>query len=488
MYNKANYEFACKPDSHFCYFCSFKNVGLYLQLIISLVVHYFIYHLCCTQIEKVRIFPDESEECGIGRPSNQRLHFTKLHPQSLTHIQKIRSIPFIPTLTCFPPDENSNREKFAMFMLILFKPFEDICQLKDGKQSWEEAYDEFKVHEKHQQHIFNILEMHSGLAEKKQIDDARHDDEDDNESSHVIEDDTYYCTEDEEEFELWLEENLEISSKSTNDGTSELVDTICNSKKLDVPTTISQSKVCNGSESEHVKTSTMEKWKSALDQQRAIAIAKTNVMKQTHFSLEEAQKIIEPVISMPNMRDQDVLEHVKKIFGLNVKQEKAFRIIAQNVLNRLNGVAVEQKLVYLGGDGGTGKSQVVKALKYLHEMLGIEYALKVSAYTGTAAAEIKGSTMCSLAQISRQVNKKTDRKKLENTWESVNTLIIDEVSMISCSFLAKLHKQLVNGKNTSTTVATIRFKWPNLTWSLSATFKTTYYYSLIDKGLNKHMG
>lgn len=53
---------------------------------------------------------------------------------------------------------------------------------------------------------------------------------------------------------------------------------------------------------------------------------------------------------------------------------------------------VNQLLVYLGGKGGTGKSTVIKALSHLHKHLNISHSIKLSAFTGTAAAGISTST------------------------------------------------------------------------------------------------
>ena len=53
-----------------------------------------------------------------------------------------------------------------------------------------------------------------------------------------------------------------------------------------------------------------------------------------------------------------------------------------------------------------------------------------------------GTTLHSVAQISGNVNK----RKLEGTWSLINTLIVDEVSMIGCCLLAKLANRLTTAK------------------------------------------
>ncbi len=403
------------------------------------------------QIEKVKIPREESSKSNMGRPLNQRLHFSDEHPQSVTHIQKIRSIPVIPRLTWFPPDEESNPEKFAMSMLILFKPFNNLSELKNGKLTWEEAYREFEIPEKHRQHVSNIVEMHSGLAEKRKLDEEKR--ANDDESSEFSEDDTYYYTEDESESEdFWEEERIKLADSHTSDDIVEAVKKISNFKRLEVDCGTHQSRINDDQVTSYAKTATVKIWKSAINELKNAVIDDSDSLKKRVVQAAKPQSFTGPVISKEHTSYEDVVTHVKTSFCLNVKQERAFNLIAQNVWKRLNGEEIEQKLVYLGGDGGTGKSQVIKALKYLHEILEVEFALKVSAYTGTASAEIGGSTLCSILQISKNAATNTDLRKLEKTWASVNTLIIDEVSMLSCGFLAKLHRQLVKGKHTSTTL------------------------------------
>src|SRR5882762_4596082 len=55
---------------------------------------------------------------------------------------------------------------------------------------------------------------------------------------------------------------------------------------------------------------------------------------------------------------QNLIEGVVMKFDLNSEQERAFRIVA----NHAATPGAEQLIMYVGGMGGTGKSQVIKAL------------------------------------------------------------------------------------------------------------------------------
>ena len=125
-----------------------------------------------------------------------------------------------------------------------------------------------------------------------------------------------------------------------------------------------------------------------------------------------------------------------------------YRVMSSNLIKRLNGEGtIEPLIFYLGGYGGTGKSRVIHAFDHLHEVLGIKDTLKLAAFTGTAAANISGSTISSLAQISKHGKSEADIHKLETTWTPVNTLVADEVSMVGCQMLAKLDNRLSYAKH-----------------------------------------
>ena len=67
----------------------------------------------------------------------------------------------------------------------------------------------------------------------------------------------------------------------------------------------------------------------------------------------------------------------------------------------------------------------------------------MTANTGTAAKIIGGSTTCTLFSLSNRKSKKPGKKsELEKTFQHVNTVIVDEVSLIGCNQLANISKKL----------------------------------------------
>ena len=75
-------------------------------------------------------------------------------------------------------------------------------------------------------------------------------------------------------------------------------------------------------------------------------------------------------------------------YKLNQEQIRAFKLIA----NHAGSIGPDQLKMYLGGMGGTGKTQVIRALSQFFEQLGRRHEFLLLAPTGTAASLIGGST------------------------------------------------------------------------------------------------
>ena len=118
-----------------------------------------------------------------------------------------------------------------------------------------------------------------------------------------------------------------------------------------------------------------------------------------------------------------------------------FNLSIENVKRREQYLDTQQTLAYVGGPGGTGKSQLIKAIVAFHQRINARKTVKLAAYTGTAAAHIGGSTTHALFDTKGQ-----SKKKLEKRFQDVNTLIIDEVSMIGCRHLYQISQRLSAAK------------------------------------------
>lgn len=106
------------------------------------------------------------------------------------------------------------------------------------------------------------------------------------------------------------------------------------------------------------------------------------------------------------------------------------------------------------GCGGTGKSQLIRAITKYFEVTKRLKMLRKLAPTSIAAAEIDGLTIHSfLGERYKGCRKprvrtfKPGDMKLEGQWRDVNYLIIDEMSMVGLHLLARLNRVIKTAKH-----------------------------------------
>lgn len=97
--------------------------------------------------------------------------------------------------------------------------------------------------------------------------------------------------------------------------------------------------------------------------------------------------------------------------------------------------------MFLGGEGGSGKSRVIEALVYLAKSWRKQTSVRVCAPTGIAASLVGGQTFHSLVNIRRgRTYRKSRRLKPGDValFADMELLILDEVSMLAQKHLANL--------------------------------------------------
>jgi ATP-dependent exoDNAse (exonuclease V) alpha subunit len=103
------------------------------------------------------------------------------------------------------------------------------------------------------------------------------------------------------------------------------------------------------------------------------------------------------------------------------------------------------------GCGGTGKSQLIRALSKYFLITKRMQMMRKLAPTGIAAAEIGGMTIHSFLGEQRNSGKprtiKPGDSKLEKEWKLVEYLFIDEMSMVGLTLLAKLNRIICSAKH-----------------------------------------
>lgn len=105
------------------------------------------------------------------------------------------------------------------------------------------------------------------------------------------------------------------------------------------------------------------------------------------------------------------------------------------------------------GCGGTGKSQLIRAITAYFTQTNRGYKLRKLAPTSVAAAEIEGMTIHSFLGNGRNRKSKSNiinrpgQTKFENEWRFVEYIILDEMSMVGLSLLGRLNKIVAMAKH-----------------------------------------
>ena len=140
---------------------------------------------------------------------------------------------------------------------------------------------------------------------------------------------------------------------------------------------------------------------------------------------------------------QHLIDTTVTNFYLNTEQQRAFRIIANHAV----GPKTEQLTMYLGGMGGTGKSEVIKALIHFFKERNELHRFVVLGPTGTSAALLGGSTYHSflgvfLTGMSDKRNQATSIAQVKARLDGVDYIFQDEVSMLACHEMYKESAQM----------------------------------------------
>ena len=132
-------------------------------------------------------------------------------------------------------------------------------------------------------------------------------------------------------------------------------------------------------------------------------------------------------------------------FKLNEEQRRAFEIVAHHVVFPHS----DQLKMYIGGIGGTGKSQVIKAITEFFNQRGEAFRFIIVAPTGSAAALLGGATYHSVLGINEKSGGITAKQltQIRTKLNGVDYFFLDEVSMLSAYELYKISVQLCRVMN-----------------------------------------
>ncbi|KAF8219039.1 hypothetical protein L208DRAFT_1218367, partial [Tricholoma matsutake] len=132
---------------------------------------------------------------------------------------------------------------------------------------------------------------------------------------------------------------------------------------------------------------------------------------------------------------KDEMDSVVNTFQLNAEQERAFCIVANHSCSSTS----EQLKMHIGGMGGTGKSQVLKALMEFFKHKKESHHFVIVVPTGSAAALLGGSTYHYMFGINDFTSNKSANLQLA---EGVDYIFMDEVLMLSCKDIYRISERL----------------------------------------------
>jgi hypothetical protein len=198
-------------------------------------------------------------------------------------------------------------------------------------------------------------------------------------------------------------------------------------------------------------------WKENMKNPNNHIIKKAQLSQPVEISLQNTSSCLNPEqINYPTTQpaavhqtsnEHDAKENITDVvnkFSFNTEQARAFTIVAEHSTQE----KPDQLRMFLGGAGGTGKSQVINGLRYFFQMKNQDRRFRLASFTGVAAHNIKGMTLHSALGLNQQKKGSSTHvmKDLIAMWEGVDYLFVDEVSMIGCHLLLKIHKALCAAK------------------------------------------
>jgi len=165
-----------------------------------------------------------------------------------------------------------------------------------------------------------------------------------------------------------------------------------------------------------------------------------------HEPLETDPTILDRISRVgPNPTGKSLGCLICETLPLNKKQF----LIVEKVLNHAiqhcgkpNVDAQDQMLLYVAGEGGTGKTRVIEAIELGYELLQRKDEVFLMAPTGSAADKIRGRTIHSSLCLDMCDRPRPNISgQVYSLWKGKTVMIIDEISMVSSKMLNTINQQ-----------------------------------------------
>ena len=395
--------------------------------------------------------------------------FQRSHVQYNTHV--VRLLPdsdeFVPNfISPIPRSDRGDNNYYCATVLVLFKPWRSAEDLKLPEFTWQAAFDEFAFTPR-QRNLMKYFNVRYECHDAK--DDYRSLTKQNSQSSQLdilhsilgpsidtngisYEDDRFGDFTENTPDEVIFDEigNLTLKRMDLADTMSDVLQRVgwCKNTGKNGEKSINNDDMSD--EFNTPKKSSIE-WNNIVKEcKKQILLSRlSNIPNDTTLQFPNTRvshtENEVKVISFLNQNCQlseaetNIIATIKRDYTLNVEQDRAFSIIAHHSATN----NPEHLKMHIGGMGGTGKSQVIKALIAYFKVKNQVYRFMVLAPTGTAAALVDGSTyhsVLAINDIDSSSFKKTEqiREKLVG----VQYIFVDEVSMLSCHDMYVISKHL----------------------------------------------
>ena len=425
----------------------------------------------------------DDDDDGLGGPSISdfdsdhdsrnvagTLRFTAQHPLFATHGLKRLSSPLVPNFVgqTLPRRDQGDREFYCITMLTLFKPWRTGSTLRQRDATWDETFATHTFTDRQEQIMRNFNIRYECLDQKDDylselrkeatvVPDWMNDDlVAERNQSEVLDKLDELSSEDLLTGDIDIDDQQsqkfrqQLKSMSvTKHMMTRLGWTACKPGILPILAPHKPvSGICAGSE-----------WKEVVASKRQ-DILENRLQTYQVGRLDDAPSLgSEQLFQGVKIVDKNYLEKkceilewkneldlVAKAFHLNADQERAFQIVANHSCRPTS----ERLKMYIGGMGGTGKSQVLKALMKFFKSKNESHRIIIVAPTGSAAALLGGSTYHYMFGINDFTSKKSGNVQLAEVKQrlrGVDYIFMDEVSMLSCKDMYKISERLARVMN-----------------------------------------
>ncbi|KAG5221681.1 ATP-dependent DNA helicase [Salix suchowensis] len=369
-----------------------------------------------------------THKCSLLLPTNKRAKF------------------MVPNFMGIPPRrDQGDREYYCSAMLALFVPWRSGKELKSSEETWDEAFLKHTFSEEHSR-IMNNFNLRYECLDAK--DDFRTEMKTNANANVSFPFDDDYMTSGEksnnlegvlpnaDDMMIQLEsEKMSSSAIKRQKGIKDMKALMQNSN-WSKPLPISKG-LSDGDTPVEIPFKSAREWRQLVMTLRQETI---DARKQTGFSGNPAVSSHSHDFDNVKVVDKSYLEssYIPKIhkqlvvdcstiFSLNKEQNRAFSIVANHSVTENSG----QLKMYIGGMGGTGKSQVLKALVHLFSARNESEKLLVVAPTASAACLLPGGVTYHSAFAMNFAVSKSSLKATKERLEGVSYVFFDEISMCS---------------------------------------------------------